>query len=71
MFKWLFHILIFATNDGSDKYQKKRKTTKTCLTVSLLLSHWYPRSCVRPPSGGDCAPLIHENNALISPSLCK
>ena len=25
MFKWLFHILIFATNDGSGKYQNKEK----------------------------------------------
>ena len=25
MFKWLFHILIFATNDASGKYQNKEK----------------------------------------------
>ena len=28
MFKWLFHILIFATNDGSGKYQNKEKPLK-------------------------------------------
>ena len=28
MFKWLFHILIFATNDGSGKYQYKEKPLK-------------------------------------------
>ena len=28
MFKWLFHILIFATNDGSGKYQNNEKPVK-------------------------------------------
>ena len=28
MFKWLFHILIFATNIGSGKYQIKEKPLK-------------------------------------------
>ena len=28
MFKWLFHILIFATNMGSGKYQNKEKPLK-------------------------------------------
>ena len=28
MFKWLFHILIFATKDGSGKYQNKEKALK-------------------------------------------
>ena len=28
MFQWLFHILIFATNDGSGKYQNKEKPLK-------------------------------------------
>ena len=28
MFKWLFYILIFATKDGSGKYQNKEKPLK-------------------------------------------
>ena len=28
MFKWLFHILIFATNIGSGKYQNKETPLK-------------------------------------------
>ena len=38
MFKWLFHILIFATYDGSGKYQKKEKPLKHQRKLGLLLT---------------------------------
>ena len=37
MFKWLFHILIFATNtNGSGKYQNKEKPLKRQRKLGLL-----------------------------------
>ena len=35
MFKWLFHILIFATN-GSGKYQNKEKPLKRQRKLGLI-----------------------------------
>ena len=37
MFKWLFHILIFATNDGSGKYQNKEKPLKRQRKLGLMV----------------------------------
>ena len=33
MFKWLFYILIFATNIGSGKYQNKEKPLVVVVVV--------------------------------------
>ena len=48
MFKWLFHILIFATNDGSGKYQNKEKPLKR--QRKLGLDFGVVRSCLSYPT---------------------
>ena len=45
MLKWLFHILIFATNIGSGKYQNKEKRLKRQRKLGLFLA--VPRGCLR------------------------
>ena len=47
MFKWLFHISIFATNDGSGKYQNKEKPLKCQRKLGLVGS----KTAVYPYSG--------------------
>ena len=40
MFKWLFHILIFAPNDSSGKYQNKEKPLKRQRKLGLACRLW-------------------------------